>query len=237
MFNNKKILAIIPARSESKRLPKKNILDFCGRPLIWWSIKAGLGSSHIDTLIVSTDSKEIARTSLDYGAEVPFIRPRKLALDNSSSFDVVEHAVKYCREKLGKDFDAVILLQPTSPLRTKKNIDEALELFFRKNANAVVSVCETECPLSWCGALPNDLSMKEFINKDKGKKKKNQKKQYRINGAIYICRTKVLLEEKSFVPQKKSFAYVMKREGSVDIDTKLDFVLAEAIKKTGTFAF
>lgn len=229
MVRGKKILAVIPARSGSKRLPDKNILDLGGKPLIWWSIKAGLDSKFIDTLMISTDSKKIAEMALSFGADVPFIRPKALSSDSSSSFDVVEHAVKYYREKLGMEFDAAILLQPTSPLRTGRHIDEAFKLFFNKKADAVVSVCETECPLSWCSALSNDLSMNGFIDKQARTKAIKEDKQYRINGAVYICKMDTLLKGKDFFPRNGSFAYVMKREDSADIDTKLDFDIASSL--------
>ncbi len=233
MSIKKKILAVIPARSGSKRLPNKNMLKLGGKPLIWWSIRAGLGSRFIDTVMVSTDGKKIADAALSFGAEVPFIRPAQLSRDKSSSYEVIEHAVNFYKNNLGREFDVIILLQPTSPLRTAKHIDEAIDLFFEKKANAVVSVCETECPLSWCNVLPTDRSMDGFLKKP-GKKVGTEAKAYRINGAVYICKTDVLLEEKSFFPAKKTFAYVMDRKVSADIDTKSDFEAASLLIRRGS---
>ncbi|MBC8555357.1 MAG: acylneuraminate cytidylyltransferase family protein, partial [Candidatus Brocadiales bacterium] len=143
MINNKRILAIIPARGGSKRLPRKNILDLAGKPPIAWSIEAALGSKYIDRVIVSTDDEEIAGISRKYGADVPFMRPNKLATDESSSVDVVLHVINTLKEK-GRESEYIMLLQPTSPLRTMENIDEAVELLQSSSSDAVISVCEAE---------------------------------------------------------------------------------------------
>ena len=164
MYNNKEVLAIIPARGGSKRLPGKNIKDLNGKPLIAWTIDAALRSKYIDKSVVSTDDEIIAEISQKYGAEVPFIRPKELATDTASSIDVILHAINFYKTK-GEPFEYVILLQPTSPLRTTEDIDHAFEML-NEETKAIVSVCETEHPPLWSNTLPKDLSMKDFLAKE-----------------------------------------------------------------------
>jgi CMP-N-acetylneuraminic acid synthetase len=155
MIINKNLLAIIPARGGSKRLPRKNILDLVEKPLISWTIEAALGSKYIDRTIVSTDSQEIADISKKYGADVPFMRSIDLANDESTSIDVVLNLLKKL-EEVGELYDYIILLQPTSPLRTTQHIDESVELLQLTNSDAVISVCEAEHSPLWCNVIPDD---------------------------------------------------------------------------------
>ena len=127
MINNKRVVAIIPARGGSKRLPRKNVLPLAGKPLIVWSIEAALASVYIDKTIVSTDDAEIAEISRIAGASVPFMRPPELASDTATSADVVMHALDYL-DSQNDHYYYSVLLQPTSPLRTNTDIDAALEL-------------------------------------------------------------------------------------------------------------
>jgi len=231
MYGDKRILAVIPARGGSKRLPNKNIKELCGKPLITWSVEAGLKSKYIDKLIVSTDSDEIARVSRKSGADVPFIRPDYLGTDSASSFDVIKHSIEFLGND-GEHFDYLVLLQPTSPLRTTEDIDLSIEELFRKKANSVTSVCEVDHSPLWSNTLPKSYSMNNFIRKSvRGKNSQELKTYYRINGAVYVCLIKSLLEEKSFISKSKSFAYIMDKKKSVDIDTELDFIIAETILK------
>ena len=229
MIEGKTVLAIIPARGGSKRLPRKNIRNLAGKPLIAWTIQAGLNSKYIDELIVSTDDMEIYNISQQYGVKLPYVRPAELASDNASSFAVVEHAMLYYRDKIRKTFDYVLLLQPTSPLRDYADINRALELLKKENADAIISVCEMEHSPLWANTLPSDLSMANFL-KDEVKEKRSQdlEKYYHLNGAIYICHTQRLLQEKTFFVKKNIFAYIMPKEKSIDIDTEWDMKLCEA---------
>ena len=223
MIDGKSILAVIPARGNSKRLPNKNILILVGKPLIAWSIEAGLKSEYIDKVVVSSDSNEILDISKKNGANI-VKRPSELASDFATSFDAIKHTIDIRDEK----FDFVILLQPTSPLRNNGHIDEALELLIKKNADAIISVVETDHSPLWANTLPKDKSMVNFLkNGVLNKRSQDLVKHYRINGAIYICRTEKLLEEKSFFLKDNIYAYKMDRESSVDIDEKIDFQLAE----------
>ena len=152
MIDNKKILAIIPARGGSKRLPRKNILNLAGKPLIAWTIEAALGSKYIDDVIVSTDDNEISTVAKKYGAKVPFIRPDKFSSNHASSISVVLHAIEFF-QKADERYDYVVLLQPTSPLRTVKNIDESIELLQQKKCDAIVSVCNVDHSPLWCNTM------------------------------------------------------------------------------------
>ena len=139
MYQNKKVLAIIPARGGSKGIPHKNIISLCGKPLIAYTIEAANQSTYIDTVIVSTDDVDIQRISEQYGALVPFLREAKIASDEATTISVVVDAVKRL-EVNGEKFDVVILLQPTSPLRTAEEIDVAIDIFFQNNMQGIVSV-------------------------------------------------------------------------------------------------
>jgi N-acylneuraminate cytidylyltransferase/CMP-N,N'-diacetyllegionaminic acid synthase len=231
MYQRKKVLAIIPARGGSKRLPRKNILDLNGKPLIAWTIDAALKSKYIDKTIVSTDDKEIADISTKYGAEVPFIRPAHLSTDTASSIDVVFHAVEFLK-KNNEQYDIVILLQPTSPLRTTKDINKALEMLNNKT-KAVISVCETDHPPLWSNTLPEDHSMKDFIRPEiKNKRSQDLPKFYRLNGAIYISEVNYLKINNGFLGEQTK-AFIMPRERSIDIDSLLDFILVKEVIKHG----
>jgi len=225
MLNGKTFLAIIPARGGSKRLPRKNILSLAGKPLIAWSIEASIGSKYIDKVIVSSDDDEILKISKNYGSHV-IRRPDELADDTANSFDAIMHTIES-----EKRYDYVILIQPTSPLRTVTHIDEAIKLLSEKEADAIISVTPTEHSPLWSNILPNDYSMKNFLNdKILNTRSQDLDTYYRLNGAIYICDTEKLLKNKSFFLIDKIYAYIMDNESSVDIDEKIDFKLAELLK-------
>lgn len=224
MYKNKTFLAIAPARGGSKRLQKKNILDISGKPLIAWSIEAGLKSKYIDKLVVSSEDSKILNISQEFGAEI-IKRPKNLALDNTTSFEVVKHAI----ESL-KNYDYIIMLQPTSPLRDENDIDSAIEFLFKKKADAVISICETDHSPLWTNTLKKNGDLTGFIdNEIINKRSQDLEKFYRLNGAIYICLRDRLLKEKSFFIRNKIYGYIMEKEKSVDIDTEIDFKLAEIL--------
>jgi len=230
MYNNKKVLAIIPARGGSKRLPGKNILDLNGKPLIAWTIEAAKKSINIDKLIVSTDDNNIANISKRYGAEVPFMRPKELSSDTASSIDVILHAINFYKEK-NLEFEYVLLLQPTSPLRITEDIDNAFKIL-DNNTKAIVSVCETEHSPLWSNTLPDDLSMKDFISSEiKNKRSQDLHKYYRLNGAIYIAGIEYLKNNNGFLGTNTK-AFIMPQERSVDIDSEVDFKLVKTIIDT-----
>lgn len=228
MIQDKKILAIIPARGGSKRLPHKNILPLDDKPLLAWSIESAQKSKYIDRVILSSDDEEIVAVAKEYGADVPFIRPSELAKDETRSIDVVIHAL----QELQESYEYVILLQPTSPLRTQEDIDRAIELCLEKDATSIIGVCEMEHSPLWSNTLDESMSMDNFLD-DKYNNSRSQDlpMYYRINGAFYMSRVSSVLEHETFFISKDIYASLMSQEHSVDIDTKLDFIVAQAILK------
>ena len=223
MKGNKTFLGIIPARGGSKRLPRKNVLDLAGKPLIAWTIDAAKGSKYIDKIIVTSDDDEILQISDDLSVDTNK-RPDELASDTATTVAVTEHTI----DNLNDTYDFIIILQPTSPLRTFKHIDEAIELLFKKKADAIVSVCETEHSPLWSNTLSDNKSMEGFISKDYlNKRSQDLPKYFRLNGAIYICDVCKFKQYQSLLIDKNIYAYEMSSEDSIDIDTQIDFDLAE----------
>ncbi len=227
-MNSNEILALIPARGGSKRLPGKNTKPLNNRPLIYWTIEAAIKSKYVDKIFVSTDSQQIAETAQKYGAEVPFFRPPELASDTATSFDVIKHAIENIKNN---SFKYILLLQPTSPLRTAEDIDNTIELFIEKKAKSVVSVCEMEHSPLWSNTLPDDFSMKNFLRPEiQNKRSQDLPVYYRLNGSTYFAQIDYFLENKGFFGEY-TYAYVMKQENSIDIDTMTDFLIAETLLK------
>lgn len=225
MYKDKKILAIIPARSGSKGLRHKNIKLLNDKPLIAYTIEAAIESDIFTDIVVSTDSEEYASISKRYGASIPFLRPDELASDVASSADMIVYTIQRLKE-LGKVYDYFMLLQPTSPLRKALDIKKSVDLLIENKLDSVVSVCEAEHSLSIYNTLGDSLSLEGFINKNSATRRQDDKKYYRINGSIYISNVEKYLSERDFYG-KKSKAYIMSRESSIDIDTELDFRIAE----------
>lgn len=220
-------LAIIPARGGSKRLAKKNVLDLNGKPLISWTIEAAKKSTYMQDILVSSDDKEILNIAKKQNVNI-LKRPEFLASDTASSFDAIVHAI----ENQNTQYEYIVLLQATSPLRNNKHIDEAIELLKSKNADAIISVCECEHSPLWTNTIQKDLDISNFLNDELlNKRSQDLDNYYRLNGAIYICKTKKLLKEKSFFLKKNIYAYIMPKEFSIDIDDKLDFIFAETLMK------
>ncbi len=220
-------LAVILARSGSKGLKDKNIKELAGKPLLAHTVEAAIASGKYDIVHVSTDSELYADIAKKYGADVPFLRDENLAGDKSSSWDALRFVVTEY-EKLGKRFDTVTLLQPTSPLRDAKDIQNAFDIYESKGATAVVSVCEVDHSPLVCNTLPEDESLFGFIDLNKVGRRQDMKTYYRINGAIYIQNTDLLMNNIS-VYSEGSYAYVMDKRHSVDIDDEVDFAIAQAI--------
>ena len=220
-------LAIIPARCGSKGLKDKNIKLLCGVPLLVYSNKAALDSGEFDKVMVSTDSLLYSQIAKENGAEVPFLRDETNSSDTASSWDVVREVLsKYI--DMGIEFETVALLQPTSPLRTYEDICNAYELYYEKSAGAIVSVCESEHSPLWCNKLPESLCMNGFLNNETMRQRQQLDKYYRLNGSIYIVDVKRFLNS-GIIYDSHCFAYVMPKERSVDIDSELDFLIAETI--------
>ena len=224
MISGKKIVAIVPARGGSKRLPRKNVLKFNGMPLLYWSILAGLESKYVDRVLVTSDCSEIIAISKKYGADI-IERPSDLASDDADTLGAIRHALLAC-----PGFDYVAILQPTSPLRDASEVDEAIRLLDQKNADGIVSVCKVEHSPLWCNTLPHDCNMEGFIPVDKeGIRSQDLGDYFRLNGAIYLYDVNKLLDGDRAFYSKNVFAYKMGQEKSVDIDTEADFLYGEAL--------
>lgn len=218
-------IAIIPARSGSKGLVDKNIKLMAGKPLMGYTIEAALGSGVFDTVMVSTDSDKYAEIAKGLGADVPFLRSEETASDTASSWDAVNEVLERYLS-LGKKFDTFCLLQPTSPFRSAKDIKGAYDIFTEKSAKFVVSVCEMEHPLSWCGMIPDDLSLSGFVERGSARQRQKVGKSYRLNGAIYIADINEFNEDRFFY-RDGCYAYIMETGRSIDIDNAEDFAYAE----------
>ena len=220
-------MAIIPARSGSKGVKDKNIRELAGKPLMAYTIEAALQSGQFDEVMVSTDSEKYAEIARKIGASVPFLRNEATATDTASSWDMVEEVLSKYKE-MGESFDTFCLLQPTSPLRSSEDITAAYDLFREKADFAVVSVCEAEHSPLWCGHLPESQEFVNFIDAESMKQRQAGGKFYRLNGAIYIVDIRKFKEDR-FLYQNGSFAYIMSQNRSVDIDTEIDFKMAELL--------
>lgn len=224
-------IAIIPARSGSKGLKDKNIKSLNGKPMMVYTIEAALKSNVFDEVVVSTDSKKYAEIAIEWGASVPFLRSEELSSDNASSWDVVRDVLQKYKGQ-GQNFNSFALLQPTSPLRKAEDIVKAYNAFYEKQANAIVGVTEAEHSPLWCGTLPEDQSLVGFFKSTDYSNHPRQKlaPYFRINGAIYIAKTDYFYTTND-IYINKCYAYVMNRENSIDIDTALDFTIAQIIEK------
>lgn len=232
MINGKSFISIIPARGGSKGLPGKNIKVLCGKPLIAWSIEAGLGSKYIDEVMVTTDSEEIARIARGFGASAPFIRPAELASDTATSFDAIKHAVNFYENELYKKFDYIVLLEPTSPLREKDDIDGMIEkiISMEDQFDAIVSLGEVhEHPSIMKKIVGNEIEpyCKDLVM---ATRRQDNEVAYFPYGVAYIVKTKTLLEEKTFYPNRTTYRMI-KRYQCYEIDDIYDFLAIENIMK------
>ena len=231
MINEKSVFAIIPARAGSKGLPKKNISPLAGKPLIAWTIETAKKSKYIDRCIVSTDDENIAKVAKLYSCEVPFIRPKHLAQDNSATMDVILHALKYFLNKSIK-FDYVILLEPTSPLRDSNDIDIALSKLDknRKKADSIVGVSRVESahPI-FDIKVKKDGLIQPYIGKSFNiLRRQDIEELYFFEGSIYISDVEVLLKKNNFY-HERTMPYIVPRWKSLEIDEMVDLITAEAI--------
>lgn len=230
MYKNNKIIGIIPARGGSKGIPHKNIIDLCGKPLISYTIKAGLDSKYIDYLMVSTDDDEIARVSKKNGAEVPFMRPAELASDTSKTLDAIIHGLNELK-KNGKVFDTLILLQPTQPLRTSDDIDLSIEKYFANDCVPLVSVSEVDDHPLLIRTIENNR-LSKLLDVPSTCRRQDMSTYYRVNGCIYINNIEEINENTSF--NDNYVPFVMEKSHSVDIDDMSDLALASYYMKRFT---
>ncbi|MHC1747901.1 MAG: CMP-N-acetlyneuraminic acid synthetase [Cellulosilyticaceae bacterium] len=221
MYKNKKILAIIPARSGSKELPDKNIRMLCNKPLMGYTIETSIMAGVFDEIIVSTDSLQYAEIAKQYGATVPSLRPEWLADDTATTSDVILYLLEEQRS-LGRTYDYFMLLQPTSPLRKAGHIIESINLLIEKEANAVVSVCEEIYAHNLSIPFSEDGRLDGKFETCMDTRRQAQAVWLRLNGAIYLCNTEYYLQYKSFYKDKCYF-YKMNQKDSMDIDTLEQF--------------
>lgn len=220
-------LGIVPARGGSKGVPGKNLRTVGPRTLIEWAARSAL-PSRLDRVIVSTDSKEIAVEAERVGLEVPFLRPSELATDASLTIHVVQHALS----ELGTSWDAVMILQPTSPFRNVEDIDRCLELFANVEPDSVVSVTEVgdHHPARMKSIEDGFLIDPPFAEDVEGQPRQTLPKLYLRNGAVYLTATQVLLN--GSIKGSRSLAYVMPKERSLNIDNEFDLRIADAVART-----
>lgn len=220
MYQNKRILAVIPARGGSKGIPKKNILEVEGIPLIAYTLQESQLSKYLDRIIVSTEDLEIKEVAEQYGGEVPFLRPVELAQDTSKTIDCIVHAVDSLK-KLGEEYDYVVILQCTSPLRKAWHIDEAIETLLQSEEASLVSVSEVEEHPILMRTLNEDGTLQNLLNVSSTVRRQDFPSFYRVDGAIAIQKIDENFGISTSINDGK-MAYVMKKKYAIDIDTFLD---------------
>ena len=223
------VLGIITARGGSKGLPGKNIRDLVGQPLISYSIQAAQAASSLDRVVVSTDDDEIAAVAKEWGAEIPCMRPAEFAGDEALVYPALSHMAHYLEAQDGYIPDYIMLLQPTSPLRTAEDIDQAIAIAAERNADGVVSLWQAKSHPYWAREIDDQGVVKELAHKD-GRYSRRQAlpNSYTVNGAIYMAKRNVLIEQETFYTPK-TYAYIMPPERSLDIDSAWDFHLVELV--------
>ncbi len=230
VLESKRRIAIIPARSGSKGMRDKNIKLLNGKPLLAYTIEAAIKSEAFEIVFVSTDSPKYEEIANEFGADVHFLRSEYNSSDEASSWDVVREVIQRFEEE-GKIFDEIMLLQPTSPLRTFEDIRKAIRVMSEKQAKAVESLTEMDHSPLWANTLPEDGNMDEFFNKYSSMPRQALPKYYRENGAIYLIKRELLDRADEEILSSNCYAYVMPRERSIDIDEELDFRIAEVMMK------
>jgi CMP-N-acetylneuraminic acid synthetase len=229
-----RVLALIPARGGSVTLPRKNVLPFCGRPLIAYSIEAARSAAEagapIDRIVLSTEDAEIAETGRQWGAEVPFMRPPELARSDTPSLPVVQHALAWLEGAEAMRYDWVLLLQPTSPLRTGEAIIRAIEIAQEPETTAVIGVSSVGNAHPVKLKLIVDGVLRPYLGDTLAPHRRQDfgPEVYRTNGAIYLARRDVLMEQESCFGAGPR-PLVMPPERSIDIDTRLDFEISEVV--------
>ncbi|MBY0540640.1 MAG: acylneuraminate cytidylyltransferase family protein [Campylobacterales bacterium] len=214
------MIAIVPARGGSKGLPGKNIKNLLGKPMIAYTIEEALKSKYITEVIISTDCNEIEKVAIKYGAKSPFLRPEYLATDSAKAIDNYIYTIDRLNKEFTYDIKDFVLLQPTSPLRTVEDIDKSIELFKDKNADSVISYTEEHHPIEWHKYITQDGKFKNIFE-EKLLNRQEIKKSYFPNGAVFVFGYELIKQGRYY--SDNSYAYVMPRNRSVDVDTIEDF--------------
>lgn len=229
MIDGLKVLALIPARGGSKGLPGKNVRPLAGKPLIGWTIEAALRSKYIDRTVLTSDDEDIMAHAREFGCEVPFKRPDDLAGDEALIAPVIIHAL----DALGEAFDLIVLLQPTSPLRRVEDIDGALRMCIERDAPACVAVTQAGKPPQWMYNInADDGRMTSIVAGGDVMRRQDVAPTYVINGAVYVARVDWFRDTRGFIGDD-TVAFEMAGDRSVDIDTALDFAVAETLMAHG----
>lgn len=229
MPQHAEVLGIILARGGSKGIPRKNVRMAGDRPLIAWTIGAGLQSGALARLIVSTDDDEIATVSRQWGADVPFQRPAALAADDTGSIEATIHAVEFMAQHHGYRPGYVMLLQPTSPLRTAEDIRAAVQIARDRQADAVVSVAAAHQHPYWMKTIGDDGVLHDFMKTDRAYTRRQDLPQaFYIDGSLYLVRRDILLERRTFYTDR-TFAYVMPSDRAMDIDTPWELHVVDLV--------
>ncbi len=225
MINGNKILAVIPARGGSKGIKNKNITELAGRPLLQWTIEAAKKSRYIDRFVLSSDDPQIQMVAESLGCEVPFTRAADLATDEASTIDVLLDVL----ERVA-GFDVVVLLQPTSPFRTSKDIDSCLELMMRDGAPSAVSLCPVQDHPALVFKLHSDKKIAPFVSSTPSQALRRQDlpAAFKLNGAVYIASIPWLIENKTFTAAE-AVGYIMPENRSIDIDDAQDLSMAQEL--------
>lgn len=228
MYSDKSFLVIIPARAGSKGLPGKNLKSLLGKPMIAYTIEEALKSRYISDVIISTDCVKIAKSAIEHGAKVPFLRPFFLATDNAKAIDTYIFTIDKLNSMFNNDVKDFVVLQPTSPLRTTEDIDGAIKLFIDKKADSVITYTEEHHPIKWHKYI-NKNGKFENIFEENISNRQDYKKSYYPNGAVFVFKYDLIKENKYY--SENSYAYIMPRSRSVDVDTIDDFKYIEFLLK------
>lgn len=241
MVRKSKILFIIPARKGSKRLKNKNLLMLNGWPLIWYTAEAAMkfkdnNPQYESKIVISTDIPDVIQYLRGIGKPAIEERPEKLATDTASTYDVVRDLVPRIEVRDGVVFDVIVILQPTSPLRDARDMRVALKLFFSKKANAIISMCRALTPVQWLFNVDKKGAMNPFVRM-KSKRFSTPKQAlpelYQLNGAIYVFKRDFVMDTMrkngNNVLSSRTYAYIMPKERSVDIDDKYDMLYASVL--------
>jgi CMP-N,N'-diacetyllegionaminic acid synthase len=223
------ILGLICARGGSKSIPRKNLALLAGKPMIAWTIEAALKSPSLTRAVVSTDDDEIAEVAKHWGADVPFLRPAELARDDTPGIEPVLHALRWLAEHESYHPDYVMLLQPTSPLRTTEDIEAAVRLARERGVDSVVSVTEAATHPYWMKRITENGELAELVPTEQEYSRRQElPPAYALNGAIYLIKVDTLMEQHTFYPDR-TLAYVMPAERALDVDEPWDLYLADLV--------
>ena len=225
MYKNKKILAVIPARGGSKGVPRKNIIEVGGHPLIKYTIDCGKNSKYLDRVIISTEDLLIKRVAEENGGDVPFLRPKELAEDTSKTIDCIVHAVDTL-ESMEEEYDYVMVLQNTVPLRKSWHIDEAIEMIVDSNERSLVSISEVDEHPILMRTLNEDKTVRNLLQMNSTMRRQDFPKFYKVDGAIYIQKLDKDFNLDTSLNDGK-LGYVMDKKYTTDIDNYIDIKIVE----------